>query len=66
MELDVRAIRLTMAEKRFNVSSLARAAGLSTAAVNLWLNHGTKPRIDKLGALATALGVPVTAIIKEN
>ena len=66
MELDVKAIRLTMAEKRFNVASLARAAGLSAAALNLWLNHGTRPRIDKLGALAAALGVPVTEIIKED
>lgn len=66
MELNVKAIRVVMAEKRFNVASLARAAGLSAAALNMWLNHGTRPRIDKLGALAAALGVPVTDIIKDN
>ena len=66
MELDTKALRLVMAEKRFNVASLARAAGVSAAALNLWIHHGTRPRIDKLGALAAALGVSVTEIIKEG
>lgn len=63
MELNVQAIKLAMAEKEYNVASLARAAGISPAALNLWLHHGTKPRMDKLGRLANTLGVPVTAII---
>ena len=65
MELNAQKIKALMIEKRFNAASLARAAGIGSATLNLWLNHGTKPRLDKLGALAAALGVPYTEIIKE-
>ena len=63
MELNVKAVRLAMAEKEYNVSSLAKASGLSMTAINLWLNHGVCPRIDKLGTLAKALGVRVREIV---
>ena len=63
MELNVQAIRLAMAEKELNVRTLAKASGLSTTAINLWLNHGVCPRIDKLGTLAKALGVRVREIV---
>ena len=66
MELDVKRIRLLMAEKRFNVASLARASSISAATINLWLNHGKNARLDKIGALAKTLGVPVTAIIRTE
>ncbi|MBE6093065.1 MAG: helix-turn-helix transcriptional regulator [Selenomonas ruminantium] len=66
MELNIKAIRFAMAEKRLNISSLARAAGLSPTTLNQWLNHGKNPRIDKLGALAGALGVSYTEIVKDE
>ena len=66
MELNTKKIKALMIEKRFNVASLARAAGLSASALNLYLHHGTRPRLDKIGALAGALGVPYTEIIKEG
>lgn len=65
MELNTKAIRLAMIEKRFNVASLSRAAGISSAALNMWLKHGTRPRLDKIGALAAALDVPVETIVKD-
>ncbi len=66
MELDVKAIRLAMARKQLTIAGLARAAGITQPTLNLYINHGTRPRIDKLGMLATALGVDVTEIIKED
>lgn len=65
MELDVKRLRVLMAEKGFNVKSLARTAGVSACAVNLYVNHGTRPRLDSLGRLAKALGVDVMEIVKE-
>lgn len=66
MELNINKIKALMIEKRFNVASLARAAGIGGATLNLWLNHGTRPRLDKLGALAGALGVSYTEIVKDE
>ncbi len=65
MELDVQAVRLAMVNRGFNITSLAIKTGLSPATIHLWLNHGTKPRLDKIGILAKALNVPLTAIIKN-
>lgn len=65
MELDMEKLKLAMIDKGFNVKSLARAAGVSPAAVNLYVNHGVKPRLDSLGKLVKALGVPVGDIVKE-
>lgn len=65
MELDVKRLRVLMAEKGYNVASLARAAGIAACSVNLYVNHGTRPRLDSLGRLAKALGVEVMEIVKE-
>lgn len=66
MELNTDRVKALMIEKRLTVASLARAAGIGGATINLWLNHGTRPRLDKLGALAGALGVPYTEIVKDK
>lgn len=66
MEVDVKRLRVLMAEKGFNVASLARVSGLSPCAINLWLNHGVKPRIDSLGKLIKALNVSLDDIMKEE
>lgn len=65
MELDVKQVRREMAAKGYNVASLARAAGISTPALNNWLNRGTRPRLDTVGRLARALGVDIYDIAKE-
>ena len=65
MTLDVKKVRLLMAEKEINCAELARAAKMHAQTLNMWLNHGTKPRLDKIGKLAKALGVEVTEIIAE-
>lgn len=65
MELDVKALRRTIAAKGFTVAGLARAAGVSNPALNGWLNHNKKPRLDTLGKLARALGVDIYEIAKE-
>lgn len=66
MQLDATKLRLEMIDKRFNVTRLSQAAGVSASSINLWLNHGQRPRLDNLGKVAGALGVPVTNIIKDN
>ncbi len=65
MELDAKKLRRAMAAKNYNVAGLARAAGVSGAAVNNWLNHNTRPRMDTVGKLARALGVDIYDIAKE-
>lgn len=66
MNLDVKKIRMLMATEGLTVTALAKKAHVSCAALNLWLNHGQQPRIDKLGGLAKALGMSVKSIIKED
>lgn len=63
MTLDVRKIRLLMVDRELSCAALARAAKVSTQTMNKWMNHGTKPRLDKVGGLAKALGVSVEQII---
>lgn len=66
MELNVRALQAAMMAKGYNVVSLARAAGLAPATVNLYINHGAKPRLDNMGKLARALGVDPFDLVKED
>ncbi len=66
MNLDVKKIRMLMAGEGLTVAALAKRAHVSCPALNLWLNHGKRPRIDKVGGLAKALGVPITSIITED
>ncbi|WP_303841624.1 helix-turn-helix domain-containing protein [Selenomonas ruminantium] len=66
MNLDVKKIRMLMVTDGLTVTALAKKAHVSCAALNLWLNHGKRPRIDKIGGLAKALGVPITSIITEE
>lgn len=66
MNLDVKKIRMLMATDGLTVKALAEKAHVSCPALNLWLNHGQRPRIDKVGGLAKALGVPITAIVMED
>lgn len=65
MRLDPVKLRRIMAAKNFNVSNLAEAAGLSPTAINNWLNHGTRPRIDTIGRLAKALEVDIFDLTEE-
>ena len=65
MELDVKKLRLAMATKCLTVKGLARAAGVSEGAVNLWLNHGTRPRLDTIGKLARALDADIYDLVRE-
>ena len=66
MELNIKALRRLMAAQGYNVASLARAAGVSAQAVNVWLKHGVTPRIDTLGKLARALGVDIYDLTIEE
>lgn len=66
MNLDIKKIRMLMATEGLTVTALAKKAHVSCPALNLWLNHGQRPRIDKVGGLAKALGVPITSIITED
>ena len=66
MNLDVKKIRMLMVTDGLTVTALAKKARVSNAALNLWLNHGKRPRLDKIGGLAKALGVPITSIITED
>ena len=66
MELDAEKLKLAMVTQNFNVASLARAAGLSPACVNGYLNHGRRVRLDSLGKLIKALNVSLDDIVKEG
>lgn len=66
MDLDAKKLRRAMAAKDYTVAGLAREAGVSGAAINNWLNHNTRPRMDTLGKLARALDVDIYEIVKEE
>jgi transcriptional regulator with XRE-family HTH domain len=66
MELDVKKLRRAMAAKYFSVVGLARAAGVSASAVNTWLNHQTRPRMDTIGKLARALDMDIFELTTEE
>ncbi len=63
MELNKSKILLLMAERGYNMRTLSDKAELGRDTLNKWLNHGTKPRLDKIGKLAKVLGVSVEQII---
>ncbi len=63
MNLDIKKIRMLMATEGLTVRALAKKSRVAEPTINLWLNHGRRPRIDKVGGLAKALGVPITSII---
>ena len=65
MKLNRDKLKLLIAEKGFSIRSIARAARVSEAALNLWMNHGKSPRLDTLGRVAGALGVPIQTLIVE-
>ena len=65
MELDAKKLRRAMAAKDYTVKGLAKAAGVSAGSVNMWLNHGVRPRLDTVGKLSRALGVDICDIVKE-
>ena len=66
MELNIKKIKFMMAVEGLSNRALAEKSGLGEATLNNWLNHGTKPRLDKVGSLAKGLGVPLTSIIVED
>lgn len=66
MTIDIDKINLLRADMGYSVPALARAAGLSPAAVNRWMKHGQTPRLEKLGALAAVLGVKTADIVKAE
>ena len=65
MKIDRDKLKLLIAEKGFSIRSIARASGVSEAALNLWINHGKSPRLDTLGRIAGVLGVPIQSLIVE-
>ena len=65
MKLNRDKLKLLIAEKGFSIRSIARAARVSEAALNLWVNHGKSPRLDTLGRVAGVLGVPIQTLIVE-
>ena len=65
MKLNRDKLKLLIAEKGFSIRALSRASSVSEAALNLWMNHGKSPRLDTLGRVAGALGVPIQALIAE-
>lgn len=65
MNLDPVKLRRIMAARNYNISTLAKEAGLSPTALGNWLNHGTRPRLDTIGRLAKALEVDIYDIAKD-
>lgn len=65
MKLDALKLKLAMAERGFTCSLLSEKSGVSMNNINLILNHQRTPRLDTLGKIAKALGVPVMDLVKE-
>lgn len=63
MKIDRDKLKLLIAEKGFSIRAVARASGVSEAALNLWMNHGKSPRLDTLGRVAGVLGVPIQTLV---
>lgn len=66
MELNAKKVKFIMAAEGLTFRALAEKAGIGKATLSLWLNHGKQPRLDKIGSLAKALGVPLTSIIMDE
>ena len=64
-EIKRKYIKVLMANRGFNVRSLAKASGMSEPGINRLINHDQKPRLDTLGKLAKALRVPASDLIKD-
>ena len=61
--LDTKQIYLAMAEKGYNGADLAKAAGVSSAAVNTILNGKRRGTTKVLGNICKALDLPVKEVL---
>ena len=62
-KIDANKLRLLIAEKGYNIRSLARAAGVAEPTINCWL-HGRGARLDVLARVALALKMPLPDFIQ--
>ena len=56
-------LALLMAEAGVDQSELARRLGLTSQAVNQWINEGTVPDLRKLERIADALGITLPRLV---
>ncbi len=65
MKINIRAVKILMAQKQMTHAQLAELAGISRPTITTLLTRGTCS-IPNAGKLADALGVEVEAIIDES
>ena len=66
MELNIKKVKFMMAMEGLTLCALAEKSGISKMTLSQWLNHRKRPRLDKVGGLAKALGVPLTSIVIDE
>ena len=65
MKLNRKKIKEAMMLKCLTVTGLAQVSKVSTATINLIINHDRKPNLKTIGKLARALEVDPAEIVKE-
>ncbi len=66
MELNIKKVKFMMAMEGLTIRALAEKSGIAQPTLVNWLGHKQRPRLDKIGGLAKALGVPLTSIIIDE
>lgn len=64
--INVQKIKELMIDARLNMIGLSRKSGVCPGALNNILNHGARARLDTVGKIAAALGVPGTELLKAG
>lgn len=57
-------IKAICEERKLSISALERMAGLGNGTISGW--NESSPRLDKITAVADALGIPLSELIKDE
>lgn len=57
-------IKAICEERKLSISALERMAGLGNGTISGW--NESSPRLDKITAVADALGIPLLELIKDE
>ena len=66
MELDLFALKIYMADKKYDRHLLAQKANLSESTINAYFQKRINPSLLSLGNIADALDVDVSKIVKHS
>lgn len=66
IKINKESLKIAMARKQMNASDLAIASGVSCNTIYYWLSKDSEPNTKSLGKIASALGIDVIEIIRED